>query len=155
MASLMKLANETLIQIIEDLHPEDILNFSLGCKDLGLLAQETLAQHRERQETYSDVILCGCHRHDDNPHPSTLIVEIYRDPRIAYFPRRLIIECCELFAGRRGDETKEYDEDCTYFSEPLPSLAAKLTPQCPQGLKKTNAMTVKPGGQMSQWRESL
>lgn len=111
MATLLKLANETLFQVIEDVQPEDILNFSLTCKFLSVLSEDALAQHAAKRKTYSEVTLYGCHRHEEALHPLTLITEICKDPKIASYPRSLKIECCDLFAGRRGDESQEYDED--------------------------------------------
>ncbi|KAL8795279.1 MAG: hypothetical protein Q9195_002290 [Heterodermia aff. obscurata] len=51
-------------------------------------------------------------------HPLTLITEICKDPNFAHYPRVLIFERCGLFAGLRGDETQEYnDNDFTEENE--------------------------------------
>lgn len=104
MPAILKLANETLLQIVDNVHPDDIVNLSRSCRILNRLARDTLAQHVIRRKTYNKVTLYGCHRHQDDTHPITLIAEICKDPRIAYYPRSLNIECCERFAISGGDE---------------------------------------------------
>ena len=48
MKTFLDLANETLLHIIGDVQPEDILDVSLSCKFLHALARDTLAQHMLR-----------------------------------------------------------------------------------------------------------
>ena len=108
MSASLKLPNETLLQIINDVHPDDILNLSLTCKSIWQLARRTLQRHMTRQETLPEIVLYGCHRHQDSPHPLTLIADICKDPNVAHYPRSLKVKCCGLFAGLRDDETLEY-----------------------------------------------
>lgn len=104
MPAILGLANETLLQIVDNVHPDDIVNLSRSCQVLKRLAQDTLAQHLARRKKYTKITLYGCHRHQDDPHPINLIAEICKDPKIAYYPRSLNIECCERFAMSGGDE---------------------------------------------------
>lgn len=98
MPAILKLDSETLLQILDNVHPDDIVNLSRSCQTLKLLAQDTLAQHVARLKMYTKITLYGCHRHQDDPHPINLFAEICKDPKIAYYPRSLNIGCCERFA---------------------------------------------------------
>lgn len=113
MPSLLDLANETLYQIIEDIHPNDILNFSLCRKEVHLLAREILQEHKSWQQTYTHVVLHGCHRHQNDSHPLQLIREICMDWKIGEFPKSLRVECCDV----DENESDHEDDDKKYEAE--------------------------------------
>lgn len=95
MSALLALANETLLDIIEDVRPDDILNFALSCKRMLALSQECLELHGRRSKTYASVKFHGCPRHDNDSHPLALLRDIFNDWRIAFYPRSMTIQCCD------------------------------------------------------------
>lgn len=114
MPSLLDFSNETLYLIIQNIHPHDILNFSLCRKEVHLLAKETLKEVKTWEQAYTHVVLHGCHRHRENSHPLRLIRDIYMDWRIGEFPKSLKVECCDFDAfdeneSGNEDEDKEYE----------------------------------------------
>lgn len=94
MAILLDLANELLLQILDCLPPIELVSFAMSCKHINTLAQDNLILHRQRIERYQDVILWGCSRHQDQPHPILLLRDICNDWKVAYYARSLTIECC-------------------------------------------------------------
>lgn len=113
MPLLLDLANETLYHIIKDIHPNDILNFSLCRKDVHLLTKETLQEHKSWQHAYTHVVLHGCHRHQNDSHPLQLIRDICTDWRIGEFPTSLTVECCDVDENEsdtEGDDEKHEAE---------------------------------------------
>ncbi|MCJ1457473.1 hypothetical protein MMC28_007841 [Mycoblastus sanguinarius] len=112
MSRLLKLPNEILHHIADKVTPDDITNFSLCCKEVHTLAWGFLQEHRERKRTYTDVVLGGCHRHEDKTHPLNLMRDIYMDHKIRYYPRSLSIECCEFsYEDEEGEEDSGEDSE--------------------------------------------
>ena len=52
MATLLSLANETLLQIIEETRPDSIWNFLRCCKRFWIVGAEGLEQHRQDRDRY-------------------------------------------------------------------------------------------------------
>ena len=52
MSYLVNLPDETKLEILESISPEDIINFVLASKVLHRVAKDHLMLHRERVETY-------------------------------------------------------------------------------------------------------
>ncbi|KAF6241332.1 hypothetical protein HO173_000042 [Letharia columbiana] len=94
MPRLLDLPNEILDKIVDQIHPEDIINFSLSRLRIYRVARDAVSLHLERKTTYEDVVLHGCHRHAHNAHPLRLIQDICMDWRIGEYPKVLMIECC-------------------------------------------------------------
>lgn len=94
MPALLDLSNELLFKIIDQIHPDDVPHFSLTCKDIHHVAKEAVELHLEREETYEDVVLDGCHRHKDNDHPVDFIKELCMDWRIGQYVKTLTVNCC-------------------------------------------------------------
>ena len=95
MPSLFSFSNELLYKTIDYLHPDDILNFSLSCKLIHVLAnKDAVSLHLQRKKTYETMMLHGCHRHENNAHPLRLIEDICMDWRVGEYPKALTIECC-------------------------------------------------------------
>ncbi|CAD6575260.1 MAG: hypothetical protein ASARMPREDX12_007168 [Alectoria sarmentosa] len=109
MPSLLDLSNETLYLIIQNIHPHDILSFSLCRKEVHLLTKETLKKVKTWEQAYTHVVLHGCHRHQENSHPLRLIRDIYMDWRIGELPQSLRVECCNVYEneGDNEDDDKE------------------------------------------------
>ncbi|CAF9909913.1 MAG: hypothetical protein ALECFALPRED_006107 [Alectoria fallacina] len=105
MPLLLDFSNETLYLIIQNIHPHDILNFSLCRKEIHLLTKETLKEVKTWEQAYTHVVLHGCHRHQKNSHPLRLIRDIWMDWRIGEFPKSLEVECCNV------DENKSDNKD--------------------------------------------
>lgn len=62
MSFLLTLPNEILLQIIEDVFPDNIVNFVSSWKDIYTLAQDRLNTHRKGSRIYKDVVLRGCYQ---------------------------------------------------------------------------------------------
>ena len=95
MSALLALANETLLEILDDIRPKDLLNFALSCKRMLALSRECLELHGQRSRTYALVKFHGCPRHDNDSHPLALLRDIFDDWRIAFYPRSMTIQCCD------------------------------------------------------------
>lgn len=95
MSALLALPNETLLQIIEDICPDDLLNFALSCKRMISLSHDGLKLDGERRKSYATIKFYECPRHDDDAHPSTLLHDIFNSWRLAFFPRSITILCCD------------------------------------------------------------
>ena len=94
MPTLLDLPNELLCKILDDIYPDDIPNFALTCKDIYLVAGDAVKLHLDREDTYEDIVLHGCHRHEDNAHPLHLIEEMCMDWRVGEYVKTLTVECC-------------------------------------------------------------
>ena len=111
MPTLLDLPNELLCKILDHIYPDDIPNFSLTCKDIYLVAEDTVKLHLDREDTYEDIVLHGCHRHRDNAHPLHLIKEMCMDWRVGEYVKTLTIECCGPCLDPAGFPGKENAED--------------------------------------------
>ena len=92
MPSLLVLPAEMIQTIIDQVSPDDLINFSVCCKSLNVLAQRRLAKHREQIKTYSELRYSDCLKVDGD-HPVKLLREICLDAHIAFYPRDLNITC--------------------------------------------------------------
>lgn len=89
---ILGLPNETLLQIIGDLSPDDLPSFALSCKHMLALSQKSLIAYVERKKTYAKVRFHGCPRHDNESNLPTLLHEMFDDHRMASYPTSMIIE---------------------------------------------------------------
>ena len=87
MSHLRKLPNETLLQIISEISPDDIVNFALCSKLLSTLAADRLKEHRQLQATWTKLDYSGSFMHEDKHHPVKLLRILCLDERIASYPR--------------------------------------------------------------------
>ena len=114
MPSLSDLSNEILDTIIENIRPDDILNFSLSSKWIHLLTKKALDQHKSWSPVYTHIVLHGCHRHRNDCHPMRLIRDICLDWRIGEYPRSLSVECCgidEYEDGETDSQNSDREDD--------------------------------------------
>lgn len=112
MPSLLSLPTEMIQNIIDQVSPDDLINFSVCRNSLHILAERRLAKHREQIKTYSKLRYNGCRgcfKVEDSDHPVKLLREICLDEHIASYPRNLDITCCEF-----PDDT-----DDSYFDDIL------------------------------------
>lgn len=112
MPTLLTFPNEVLLEIIEDVCPDDLLNFALSCKHVLSLSQGCLKLHIERKQIYNTVGFHGCPRHDHDAQPTILVQQIFDDWRIASYPKSMTIKCCDC----RG-VFKTYNEHKEGFQE--------------------------------------
>ncbi|CAF9909910.1 MAG: hypothetical protein ALECFALPRED_006106 [Alectoria fallacina] len=116
MPALFDLPNELLDKIVDQVHPDDIINFSLSRRQIQVLAKNAVSLHLQRKKTYEDIVLHGCHRHENNAHPLRLIRDICMDWRIGEYPKYLTFECChhpnrydDAIEDEDKEDTKEYE----------------------------------------------
>ena len=115
MPTLLDLPNELLCKILDHIYPDDIPNFSLACRDVYFVAEDAVKLHLDREDTYEDIVLHGCHRHKVNAHPLHLIKEMCMDWRVGEYVKTLTIECCgpcldpARFPGKEDvEDTRRY-----------------------------------------------
>lgn len=104
MPSLPELPNEILYKIIDQIHPDDIINFSLSLKHLHAVSRDAVSLHLQRKSIYEDVHLHGCYRHAPNSHPLVAIQHICMDWKIGEYPKSLTFKCCGRNPYNSGDE---------------------------------------------------
>ena len=82
-----KLPTDTLLQIVENVTPDDIVNFTISCKYIDTLAKTYLKVYKQRIKTYHNVVLWGCYRHPEEERPLLLVQDILQDRKIAYYAK--------------------------------------------------------------------
>lgn len=118
MSLLLGLSNELLYRIIDQIHPGDIINFSLSRKEIYLLAKDAVSLHLQRKRLYKEVTIHGCLRHEHNRHPLELLRDICMDWRIGEYPKFLTVQCCyRPFYPDNSDEEMEEIDDKLYEVE--------------------------------------
>ena len=116
MPQLLDLANEILYKIVDQIHPNDIVNFSLCRKDIHELAKNAVALHVRRKRILENIVLHGCHRHRPNSHPIGLIRDICMDWRNGEYTKSLIIQCCHNpDSTPEDDDPDQYEEDARLY----------------------------------------
>ena len=108
MNSLLEFTNELLYKIVDQIHPDDIINFALSCRHLYRLAGEALSLHGEREQ-HQNVILDGCHRHTHNLHPLEFMETLCTDWRIGEYVKTLRVQCCQHPVEGSNEEYVEED----------------------------------------------
>lgn len=110
MPSLPEFPNEILYKIIDHIHPDDIINFSLSLKHFHAVSKDAVSLHMHRKKTLPQVAVHGCHRHLENAHPLRLIRDICMDWRIGEYVKWLRYDCCHrpidphmIAAGAEGE----------------------------------------------------
>lgn len=111
MRSFFDFSNDTFYQIINHIHPDDILNFSVSCKWVHMMTKATLKQHASWTQAYTHVVLDGCHRHQNDRHPLRLIRDVCLDWRIGELPKTLELECCGVVELDEDDSDVQEDEE--------------------------------------------
>lgn len=120
MPSLIEIPNEILYKIIDNVHPDDIIDFSLCCKSVHLLAKDAVSLHLRRTFRGGNFGLTGCHRHKNNSHPLRLIQAICMDWRVREYAKHLIVSCCHHpveVVDRSSEEEAEIKMDKEKWKE--------------------------------------
>lgn len=108
---LITFPNEILSQIIDAISPDDLVNFSVCCKDIQALTTGVLREHRGLKKAYTEVTFHGCDLHEDNLHPTTLLGKICEDWKVSFYPKSLIIRCCSGYEEGDGEDDEDEDDD--------------------------------------------
>ncbi|KAM0797648.1 hypothetical protein BDR22DRAFT_965246 [Usnea florida] len=108
MIPLLEFTNELLYKIVDQVHPDDIVNFAFSCRHLYRLAGKALSLHVERRQ-YQNVVLDGCHRHTNNLHPLEFMETLCTDWRIGEYVKTLRVQCCEHPVEGSGEEEEQED----------------------------------------------
>ena len=147
MATLLSLPNEVLLNIIEELLPDDLPNFALSCKRMQALSRRSLISYRECKKKYDIVKFHGCPEKDSESHLPALLRHMISDHKIAFHPRSLIleypdcgVECAHSFEydSGNGDNDHSDNEDQKFGSiEKVNSIINQLD----NGTRKTNDET--------------
>lgn len=91
MPSLLTLATEMLQAIIDQVNPDDLVSFSLCCKEVYTTATPRLSKHREQIKHYSKLQYSACLKDVYDDHPAKILREICLDDHIAFYLRSLSI----------------------------------------------------------------
>lgn len=125
MAFILGLPNETLLQIIGELFPEDHPSFALSCKHILALSQKSLIQYVERKKKYAAVKFLACSRHDNESNLRALLQEMFDDHRMASYPTSILVKttdcgynCGSFYEDCPGDGLEEqfYDREESEYS---------------------------------------
>ncbi|KAL8914333.1 MAG: hypothetical protein Q9171_001053 [Xanthocarpia ochracea] len=91
---LLTCPNETIIRIVEELFPEDLVSFILSNKAIHSVCQHAIRQHQAFLQQYSSIRFgepenCGDGDNFDGNHPLSLLEAILQNPKIAHYPIKL------------------------------------------------------------------
>ena len=118
MATLLALPNEILLNIIEELLPDDLPYFALSCKRMQTLSQESLTLYRECKKKYAVVKFHGCPERDNESDLPALLQHIIADQKVAYYPRSMIfeavacsMECIHTFEYSPGNGDNDHSNN--------------------------------------------
>ena len=106
MATLLALPNEILLNIIEELIPDDQPYFALSCKRMQTLSQKSLISYRECKKKYAVVKFHGCPEQDSEADLPALLQHIIADQKTTLYPRSMILE--GLICSMECSHTFEY-----------------------------------------------
>lgn len=147
MATLLSLPNETLLNIIEELLPDDLPYFALSCKRMQALSRKSLISYRECKKKYAIVKFHGCPEKDSESHLPALLRHMISDHKIAFYPRSLILEfpdcsmeCAHSFEHNLGNgDNEHFDNEGKMFGS-IEKLSSIIN-QSGNGITKTNDET--------------
>ena len=118
MATLLALPNEILLNIIEELIPDDLPYFALSCKRMQALSQKSLISYRECKKKYAVVKFHGCPEQDNESHLPALLQHMIADQKIAFYPRSMILEfpncsirCAHIFEHNPGNGDNDHSDN--------------------------------------------
>ena len=92
MATLLSLPSEIVLNIIEELLPDDILSFSSSCKRMQALSRKSLSSYHEYKKKYPEVKFYGCPEKDNRSDLPAVLQHTFADQRIATYPPSMILE---------------------------------------------------------------
>ena len=101
MATLLSLPNEIVLNIIEELLPDDLPYFALSCKRMQALSQNSLISYHECKKKYAVVKFHGCPEMDNESHLPALLQHMIADQKIAFYPRSMILDgpLCSMYCA--------------------------------------------------------
>lgn len=91
MATLLTLANETLLQIIDETRPDSIWSFVRCCKRVWILGGEGLEQHRLDIGRYRAPNFCSWKKHESDIRTYEFVSEVLLQPRRALYVNSISI----------------------------------------------------------------
>ncbi|KAL8855932.1 MAG: hypothetical protein Q9178_007446 [Gyalolechia marmorata] len=91
---LLACPNETIIRIVDELFPEDLVSFILSNKAIHSVCQHVIRQHQAFLQQYSSIRFgppedCGDGDNFGGNHPLFLLEVILQNPKIAHYPIKL------------------------------------------------------------------
>ena len=147
MATLLALPNEILLNIIEELFPDDLPYFALSCKRMQTLSQKSLTVYRECKEKYAVVKFHGCPERDNESDLPALLQHIIADQKIAYYPRSMIfeglicsMECVHTFEYSPGNGDNDHSDNEAKRLGSIEKLNSIIN-QSDNGITRTNDET--------------
>ena len=105
---LLKLPNEVIYRIIDQVHPHDIENLAVCCRTLMVLAGPAVALHRERR-ALGTLALSSWRKMDCTTSPLALLRAIYEDWRVAVYPTTVAFK--RPIPREDTEEDSDYDDD--------------------------------------------
>lgn len=91
MATLLALANELLLQIIDETRPDSIWSFVRCCKRVWILGGEGLEQHRLDIRRYRAPNFCSWRKHEPDMRTYKFVSEVLLQSRLALYVNSIAI----------------------------------------------------------------
>lgn len=87
MVTFLGLPNELLLQVIDWTDPDDLESLSACCKQIHLLAEGRIKQHKTFKDRYTTITFDDADSKDRTViHPFVLLESVLLEPRIAHYP---------------------------------------------------------------------
>ncbi|GAB7343751.1 hypothetical protein MBLNU457_1726t1 [Dothideomycetes sp. NU457] len=102
MKTIFDFPDELILHVLDDVHPDDLENFSQTCKRIHECARDHMEKHRELKAQYSDVLLSSEQGRTPDTrfqHPLFLLEQMRNEPAIAYYIKRLDIVEPDMVIG--------------------------------------------------------
>lgn len=142
MARLLTLPHEILFQILEEVSPDDIEKFVMSCKQIYLLAKDTLRKHAAMKCRYEQIVCNYVGDFDDGSgprslptNPAVLLRDVLVNERVRYYPREIFIGNCSdaeghPFEGQNLQKNGERVDNEEFLADVQDSLLKSLH-DCP------------------------
>ena len=147
MATLLSLPNEIVLNIIEELLPDDIPHFASSCKRMQALSRKSLTSYCEHKKKYPEIKFYGCPKQDNESNLPALLQHMFADQMIAYYPRSMILEspicsmdCAHMFEYNPGTGDNDHSNDGAKKLGSIEKLNS-LVHQLDNGITKTKDET--------------
>lgn len=91
MRQLLSLPIEIVLQILEEVGPEDIEQVALSCKTAYVLVKKALREHVQRKSKYSRVVFGGLFTRNPSVQPASLLRDVLFNEKLVFYPQDIII----------------------------------------------------------------
>lgn len=129
MLLLPDLPEELLVQIMTYLLPDDIDNFSESRKEFRAISARILPKHEQLKDRYSEVS-CGLLGNESH-HPLILLRDIYKNPDIVWYVKRMHIGLCADEDVEGDDQNQKIWDEAQSITVKFKDGIIKMVKACP------------------------